>query len=377
MHLTPILTAWNLSPPMLLLELKSINRHQRHSRYSLNTSKEGGPVEMLLETNQSKPIPNLKELPMLWERPKGKQQKQRMPVIVESPSESFSVPKEPLIEDARLAVGVHKQRNGESRGNFSPTNQSNKLNRKGDFGDVSLVELEVTEMNNKASNVISPEITSPGVGFSLANQSAEPSNLLAWPGGKAVEAEEPSTGKITNRVSDNVDDQSNKDGRALVQELQTLVQSEDAKQTAETTIQETLLEENRSELSERSSEKRFEIPLEKAEETSVINPSDEQGSSHTENFLEAVEMQEISADSILKHIMLRLKMIMNPLGFKEAAQIPLEEKNIRRDLLEQNQLGQRNWDQSREKIVIKGQELKLLRAVVSSCNTPSNSNAVE
>ncbi|KAK1581146.1 hypothetical protein Q3G72_003551 [Acer saccharum] len=38
------------------------------------------------------------------------------------------------------------------------------------------------------------------------------------------------------------------------------------------------------------------------------------------------------------------------------------------DLLEQNQLGQRNRDQSREKIVIKGQELKLLRAV-----TPQNS----
>ncbi|KAK2665353.1 hypothetical protein Ddye_003927 [Dipteronia dyeriana] len=62
-----------------------------------------------------------------------------------------------------------------------------------------------------------------------------------------------------------------KDYRALlVQEHQTLVQSEDAKQTTETTIQEALLEDNRNELSESSSEKRFEIPLEKAEETSVI-----------------------------------------------------------------------------------------------------------
>ncbi|KAI9200911.1 hypothetical protein LWI28_014982 [Acer negundo] len=272
-------------------------------------------------------------------------------LVVKSPSESFSAPKEPLIEDARLAVGEaartkndldankskqvlessNKKKKKTYSGEFeamkqlgsvevstvnsvmteatnttmnleetSPANQSNKLNRKGDFGDVSLVELEVTEMNNKASNVISPEITSPGIGFSPANQSdnlTEPSNILAWE--RAVEAEEPSTGKNANHGSDIVDDQSSKDDRALVQEHQTLVQSEDAKQTAETTIQEALLEENQIELSERSSEKRFKIPLEKAEEIRVINPSDEQGSSHTENFLEAVEMRKIAAESNL------------------------------------------------------------------------------
>ncbi|KAK1583600.1 hypothetical protein Q3G72_025396 [Acer saccharum] len=83
---------------------------------------------MLLETNQSKPIPNLKELPMLWERPKGKQQKQRMPVIVESPSESFSAPKEPLIEDARLAVGdVARTKNNLGLAFHLPINQPNLL----------------------------------------------------------------------------------------------------------------------------------------------------------------------------------------------------------------------------------------------------------
>ncbi|KAK1554737.1 hypothetical protein Q3G72_016581 [Acer saccharum] len=281
---------------------------------------------------------------------KKRHSRSRMLLIVESPSESFSAPKEPLIEDARLTVGEAARTENNLDANYSkqvlessnkkkktysgefkamkqlgsvlvstvnsvmmeatnttmnleetsPANQSNKLNRKGDFGDVSLVELEVTEMNNKASNVISPEITSPGIGFSPANQSdnlTEPSNILVWE--KAVEAEEPSTGKNTNHGSDIVDDQSSKDDRALAQEHQTLVQSEDAKQTAETTIQEALLKENRIELSERSSEKRFEIPLEKAEEIRVINPSDEQGSSHTENFLEAVEMREIAAESNL------------------------------------------------------------------------------
>ncbi|KAK2665352.1 hypothetical protein Ddye_003926 [Dipteronia dyeriana] len=76
----------------------------------------------------------------------------------------------------------------------SPTNQSDKLNRRGDFGDVSLVELEVTKTNNKASNVISLEITSPGVGFSLANHSVVyrvlnnvQLNLLTyWPGRKQL-----------------------------------------------------------------------------------------------------------------------------------------------------------------------------------------------
>ncbi|KAK3230138.1 hypothetical protein Dsin_002019 [Dipteronia sinensis] len=272
---------------------------------------------------------------------KKRHSRSRMLVIVESPSESFSAPKEPLIEDARLAVGEAARTKNNLDANYSkqvlessnkkktyggefeamkqlgsvevstvnsvmteatntiknleetsPANQSNKINRKGDFGDVSLVELDATEMNNKASNVISPEITSPGIGFSPANQSdnlTEPSNILAWE--KAVEAEEPSTGENTNHGSDIVDDQSSKDDRALVQEHQTLVQSEDAKQTAETTIQEALLEENRIELSERSSEERFEIPLEKAEEIRVINPS--------ENFLEAVEMREIAAESNL------------------------------------------------------------------------------
>ncbi|KAK0603668.1 hypothetical protein LWI29_007340 [Acer saccharum] len=48
MHLTPILTTWNLSPPMLLLELKSINRHQRHSRYSLNLPKQSAQVKVFM-----------------------------------------------------------------------------------------------------------------------------------------------------------------------------------------------------------------------------------------------------------------------------------------------------------------------------------------
>ncbi|KAK2659051.1 hypothetical protein Ddye_005584 [Dipteronia dyeriana] len=279
---------------------------------------------------------------------KKRHSRSRMPVIVKSPSESFSAPKEPLIEDARLAVVEAARTKNNLDANYSkqvlessnqkkktysgefeamkqlgyvevstvnsvmveatntmmnleetsPANQSNKLNRKGDFGDVSLTELEMTEMNNKASNVISPEITSLRIGFSPANQSdnlTEPYNKLAWE--KVVEAEEPSTGTNTNHGSDIVDDQSCKDDRALVQEHQTLVQSEDAKQTAETTNQEALLEENRNELSERSAEKRFEIPLVKAEEIRVINPSDEQGSS--ENFLEAVEMREIAAESNL------------------------------------------------------------------------------
>ncbi|KAL5779085.1 hypothetical protein ACOSQ2_009822 [Xanthoceras sorbifolium] len=277
---------------------------------------------------------------------KKRHSRSRMAVIVASPSESFSAPKEPPIEDARLAVGEAARTNNNldasyskqvlessnkkkktSKGEFEAVKQrgsvevstvnsaikeatnatvnleetspANQSNGKGDSGDVSLVELEVTGMNNKASIVISPEITSPAVGFSPANQSynwTEPSNILARE--KAIEAEEQPTEKNINHGSDNADDHSNKDDRTLVQEHQTLVQS-DGKETAETAIQEALLVEKWNELSERSSEKRFELSLENTEERSVTYHSDEKGSSHTENYLEAVEMQEIVAESNL------------------------------------------------------------------------------
>lgn len=112
-----------------------------------------------------------------------------------------------------------------------------------------------------------------------------------------LQAEEPSIGKNINHGSNNEADHSNKDDIVSVQECQNLVQLEDAEDTtAAPDIQEADFEEHLDELSRSSSEKESEL-LQEAEERNVIDPSDEGGNSHTENFLQAIEIHELTAES--------------------------------------------------------------------------------
>lgn len=115
---------------------------------------------------------------------------------------------------------------------------------------------------------------------------------------KVLEAEEPSFNKNINHGSNNVDDHSNKDDRASVQECQSL-QLEDGEETnAAPVIQEAVFEEHLDEVSRSSSEKKSDLPQE-AEEMNVIDPSNAGGNSQSENFLQAIEIQELAAESHL------------------------------------------------------------------------------
>ncbi|KAJ0025249.1 hypothetical protein Pint_07904 [Pistacia integerrima] len=154
------------------------------------------------------------------------------------------------------------------------------------------------EIKIDLGNVISSEITSPAAGLLPVKQSndlAKPLNITDL---NKVLAEEPSFGKNINHGSNNVDDHINEDDRASVQECQSL-QLEDGEETsAAPVIQEAVFEDHLDEVSRSSSEKKSELPQE-AEEINVIDPFNAGGSSQSENILQAIEIQELPAESHL------------------------------------------------------------------------------
>ncbi|KAJ0086462.1 hypothetical protein Patl1_08023 [Pistacia atlantica] len=121
-------------------------------------------------------------------------------------------------------------------------------------------------------NVISSEITSPAAGLLPVKQSndlAKPLNTTDLD--KVLEAEEPSFGKTLNHGSNNVDDHINEDERASVQECQSL-QLEDGEETsAAPVIQEAVFEDH----------------------------LDEEETLSQKIFLQAIEIQELPAESHL------------------------------------------------------------------------------